>query len=115
MSTFGFFKTEKYLNLDYYWAYLKAALSGKKKNLQLEKASKIVLSSLVVQRVKDLALSLQWPGYNLWPRNFHLLQVWPKKILFYASVSSVVSKKDKNKRCWRMFSFIILHVAVQLS
>ena len=35
--------------------------------------------------VKDLVLSLQWLGlllghrFNPWPKNFHMLQVWPKK------------------------------------
>ena len=39
----------------------------------------------MVQWVKDLALSLQWPGWLLWcrgdpwPGNFHTLWVWPKK------------------------------------
>ena len=36
-----------------------------------------------VQWVKDLALLQLWPqlwlGFNLWPRNFHMLQGWPKK------------------------------------
>ena len=42
--------------------------------------------SRVVQRVKDPVLSLQqlglllWRRFNLWPRNFGLPQVWPKKI-----------------------------------
>ena len=41
-------------------------------------------SSLVVQWVKDLALSLQqlrlllWCGFDPWPGNFYMLQVWPK-------------------------------------
>ena len=35
--------------------------------------------------VKDLALSLQWlillmwRGFDPWPRNFHMLQAWPKE------------------------------------
>ena len=29
--------------------------------------------------VKDLALSLLWLGFDAWPRNFHMLQVRPKK------------------------------------
>ena len=39
----------------------------------------------VVQRVKDLVLSLQqlksllWCGFDLWPRNFHMPQVCPPK------------------------------------
>ena len=40
--------------------------------------------SLVVQQVKDLALSLQqfgsllWHGLCTWPRNFHMLRAWPR-------------------------------------
>ena len=43
------------------------------------------LQSSLVQRVKDLALSLQWFGsllwhrFNPWPQNFHKLHMWPKK------------------------------------
>ena len=39
----------------------------------------------MAQQVKDLVLSLQWRssmlwcGLDLWPRNFHMLQAWPKK------------------------------------
>ena len=42
-------------------------------------------SSLVVQQVKDPVLSLLWlvsplwHGFDPWPRNFHILWVWPKK------------------------------------
>ena len=42
------------------------------------------LSSLVAQKVKDLALSLLWLwlllwcGFDPWPGNFHMPQVWPK-------------------------------------
>ena len=42
-------------------------------------------SSLVAQKVKDLALSLQWLGLLLWrrsdpwPGNYHVPWVWPKK------------------------------------
>ena len=41
--------------------------------------------SSLVQRVKDLELSLQWPGlllwhgFDPWSRKFHTPQVWPKK------------------------------------
>ena len=31
----------------------------------------------MVQWVKDLALSLQWCGFNPWPRNFHTLWARP--------------------------------------
>lgn len=36
-------------------------------------------SSLVVWWVRDLALSLPWPGFNPWPGNFCVMRVWPKK------------------------------------
>ena len=39
-------------------------------------------SSPVVQLVKDLALSLQGQRFAPWPRNFHVLQVQPKKQFF---------------------------------
>ena len=35
-------------------------------------------SSLVVQLVKDLALSLLWSGFSPWPGNFCILWMWPK-------------------------------------
>ena len=42
------------------------------------------LSSLAVQQVKDPMLLLQQLGLcygfgSIWPGNFHMLQVWPKK------------------------------------
>ena len=36
-------------------------------------------SSLVVQGVKDPALSLLWLGFEPWPENFYMLQMPPKK------------------------------------
>ena len=39
----------------------------------------------MVQQVKDLALSPRWlgslqcPGFDPWPKNFHMPQAWPKK------------------------------------
>ena len=39
----------------------------------------------MAQWVKDSALSQQplgsllWRGFSPWPRNFHILQAWPKK------------------------------------
>ena len=47
-----------------------------------------IKSSLVAQQVKDLALSLLLHRFNLWPRNFHMLQVRQKTKL----------KKKKKKR-----------------
>ena len=48
-----------------------SAIKKKKKNE--------ILSSLVVQWVKDPALSLQWLGSLLRHGHFHMLQAWPKK------------------------------------
>ena len=33
----------------------------------------------MAHRVKYLALSLLWCGFDLWPENFHMPQAWPKK------------------------------------
>ena len=33
-------------------------------------------NSLLVQWVKDPVLSLQWGGFDPWPRNFHMSQLW---------------------------------------
>ena len=52
---------------------------------ELRALKEIYWISLVVQWVKDLALSLQQLrsplclGFNHWPRNFHMPQVWPQK------------------------------------
>ena len=35
--------------------------------------------SLVAQQVKYQALPLLWPEFDLWARNFCMLQVWPPK------------------------------------
>ena len=39
-------------------------------------------SSLVIQWVKDLALSLLRLGFNPWSGNFHIPWMWPKKPLY---------------------------------
>ena len=41
----------------------------------------IVWRSMVAQQVKDSVLLLLCYGLNLWPRNFCILWVWPRKIL----------------------------------
>ena len=52
--------------------------------MELTKA-KEYRSSLVAQQVKDLVSSLQqlgsllWHGFDPWPRNFRMWQVWQKK------------------------------------
>ena len=35
--------------------------------------------SLVAQLVKDLVVSLLWQGFNPWPGNFCMPEVWPKE------------------------------------
>ena len=53
--------------------------------LAWELPSRNVRWEFLAQQVKDSALSLQrqgsllWPGFDPWPRNFHMLWVWPKK------------------------------------
>ena len=33
----------------------------------------------MAQQVKDPALSLLWPRFDPWPRNFHMPQAWKTK------------------------------------
>ena len=62
-----------------------------KLNTYLFSDIKVVRSFLVAQQVKDPVLSLQqlglqsllWCGLSPWPRNFHVLQVHPKKKYIY--------------------------------
>ena len=42
------------------------------------KIKKIISWSSLVVQVKDPALSLQWYGFDPWPRNFHMPWVQPK-------------------------------------
>ena len=82
-------------------------------------------SSLEAQNVKDLALSLLWLGSLLWygfdpgPRNFCMLQVWPKKNQVYPPHHMSLGKcklkqqettipirmakiwNNANTKCWR--------------
>ena len=39
----------------------------------------VAWSCLVVQQIKDLALSWLWLGFHLWPWNFHMPQMQLKK------------------------------------
>ena len=34
----------------------------------------------MAQQVKDPGLSLLWHGFDTWPGNFHMPQVWPKEL-----------------------------------
>ena len=38
-----------------------------------------VQTSFMELWVKDPALPLQWPRFDPWPGNFHMLWVWPKQ------------------------------------
>ena len=57
------------------WELPCAAGAALKKQNQTNKNSS--RSSLVVQLVKGLVLSLLWHGFYPWPRNFHMLQMCP--------------------------------------
>ena len=48
-------------------------------------------SSLVVEQVKDLALSLQQLGFDHWPENFHMPWARPKQTKKPARVNYVVN------------------------
>ena len=69
-------------------------------------------SFLVVQWVKHLALTLQWPGLQLWHRfdpwlgNFHMMWMWPKKILIMTQRSYTV--------CLQTHQFLSLVTVLQL-
>ena len=62
--------------------------------------SKKKKSSLVMQWVKDLALSTQWlscccaMGFSPWPENFHLTPKQPKKIFKFNKVYVLFFLKD---------------------
>lgn len=59
-------------------------------------------SSLVVQEVKSLALSLQWLGLLLWrgldpwPENFHMLRARTKKMCFGCPIPGSGYRSE----CW---------------
>ena len=53
-------------------------------------------SSLVVQQVKDVALPPLWNGFNPWPKNFHMLQVWQKRKKKKKKEVPVVAQQVKN-------------------
>ena len=63
---------------------------------------------LVVQQVKDPALSLLWLRFEPWPGNFHMLWVHPKK-----KKKKKKKKKRKKEECaasnW-FFSHFLLHL-----
>ena len=47
----------------------------------------------MAKRLKDLALSLQWLGllvwlgFDPWPKNFHMPQLWPNKIKYTDNIT----------------------------
>ena len=64
--------------------------------------------SLVVQQVKDPMLSLQqlgvllWHGFDPWPGNLHMPQVWPNK------VKQNTVKKKKKSFAWAVFCIKVI-------
>lgn len=52
-------------------------------------------NSLVVQWVRDLVFSL-WIQFNSWPRNLHMLLMWPKKFFFYLHVPLYYDAQHNN-------------------
>ena len=73
-------------------------------------------SSIMVQQVKDLSLSLEqlwsllWPGFNPWPRDFHMPQAWPKKFV----KNSPVKPSDLAFKLWDIFFFFFFLVYIGL-
>ena len=56
----------------------------------------------MAQQINNLVLSLQWlrlepwHGFNLWPRNFNMLWVWPKNFLKIDAQSSHCGTAETN-------------------
>ena len=45
----------------------------------------------MAQRIKDLAWSLMWHGFDPWPRNFYILQVeQKKKKIFFLKLTMII-------------------------
>ena len=56
--------------------------SASSKNMWMEVLSQRFQRSLMAQWVEDPTLTLLWHGFDPWPQNFHMLQVWPKNISY---------------------------------
>ena len=54
----------------------------------------------MAQGIKDLALLLLWHGFNLWPGNFHMPWVWPKKKKKERKKKLNVSDINSEKNVW---------------
>ena len=71
---------------------------------------------LVVQQIKDPALSLPcpgsllWQGFSPWPGNFHMLQVQPKQtnkqtlIMGQCPLRTCNQRSNFSQRVWQIFS-----------
>ena len=64
-------------------------------------------SFLVAQRVKDLVLSLLWCRFDPQPKNFHMLQVKPKKKKILAQINHK-KHKFKVKANLRFYAYQII-------
>ena len=68
------------------------SLDRKRREGNLGPIRSLLQESLVLQWVKDLALSLQWLGlllwhrFDPWPGNFYMLWAWLKKKAIVSSV-----------------------------
>ena len=55
--------------------------------------------------VKDLALSLLWCKFDPWPRNFHMLQGWPKRKKEREKIKTELRKISTKYNVWTVFCF----------
>ena len=67
------------------------ALSAALKRQKTKKYIFFFWSSLMVQQVKDPALSLLWLGFNPWPGNSHMPWSWPKNYFSLALILSIIA------------------------
>ena len=54
-------------------------VAKKTKQTSKQKTTMVFLEFPGGLAVRDLELSLLWCGFDPWPRNFHMLQMWPNK------------------------------------
>ena len=74
---------------------LKGGPQKRKKEKKKKKKKSGPGSSLVVQQVKDPALSLLWHRFHLWPRKFCMLRMQPNKRGGGSSPSEEISHMEK--------------------
>lgn len=74
--------------------------------LWLESEIEQTRNSLMAQQVKDLAFSLLWNGFNLWPGNFHMLWAWPKEKKKKKEVEQTVVRSGLHHRLHDHFTTV---------